>query len=451
MTTTLSHPPVEPRPLEAHVSAFEAFEKATADHSPPWLRALRTSGISYFAELGFPTTDHEEWRFINVAPVAAFPFKPVPRHLLNSVASEDLARYTFGGMDACRLVFVDGHFAEELSTPTVLSSGVLVGSLAVAIERQGVLVEPRLGRSAHHESSAFTALNTAFIQDGAFIYIPTGVNLEIPVHLLFVSSQPGTVNQPRNLVIAEAGSRLRVIEDYVTLAGAACVTNAVTEMFTGEGAALEHLKLQREGAAAFHVATIEAHHQRESRVLSHSISLGARLARNDINLRFDGEGCESILNGLFLATGEQSVDHHTVADHLKPHCASHEFYHGILADKAKGVFNGKIFVRKDAQHTNAKQTNKNLLLGDEASINTKPQLEILADDVKCTHGATVGQLDDEAIFYLRSRGIGEDRARQMLIRAFASAVLNRITIEPVREELERALEERLRSQQESHV
>ncbi|MBI5387852.1 MAG: Fe-S cluster assembly protein SufD [Verrucomicrobia bacterium] len=443
MTRTLPTTPAEPRPLEAHLAAYEAFERSATETSPPWLRALRTSGISYFAELGFPTTEHEEWRFTNAAPLAQFPFKPVHRALRNAVTAADLARITFGGLRACRLVFVDGHFDMALSELLPHSTGAVMGSLAAAIERRGDLVEARLGRAAHHESNAFAALNTAFIQDGAFIHVPPRAVLEAPIHLLFIATKPGTVNQPRNLIIAEERSQVRVIEDYVSLAGSAYFTNAVTEIFTGQDAAIEHLKIQREGTAAFHVATIEAHHQRQSRVLSHSISLGARFARNDINLRLDGEGCESVLNGLFLATGDQVVDHHTIADHARPHCASHEFYHGILGGRAKGVFNGKIYVRKDAQKTDAKQTNKNLLLSDEASINTKPQLEIFADDVKCTHGATVGQLDDQAIFYLRSRGIGEELARQMLIKAFASTVLNRITVEPVREELERLLEERL--------
>lgn len=443
MTTTLSKTHTEPRPLDPLVVAHEAFEKDSTASAPPWLRALRTSGISYYAELGFPTTDHEEWRFTNVAPIAKAAFQPVPQSTRSAITAEQLSQFTFGGMKAHRLVFVDGHFSSELSALLPHTTGPVVASLASAIQSHGALVELRLGRSAHHEASAFTALNTAFLQDGAFIHLPAGATLEAPVHLLFIATQPGTINQPRNLIVAEAQSQVRIIEDYVSLAGSAYFTNSVTEMFTGKGASVEHLKIQREDLTAFHIATIEAHHQRHSRVTSHSISLGARLARNDINLRFDGEGCESILNGLYFASGDQLVDHHTIADHAKPHCNSHEFYHGILGGHAKGVFNGKIYVRKDAQKTNAKQTNKNLLLSEDATINTKPQLEILADDVKCTHGATVGQLDDEAIFYLRSRGIGEALARQMLIKAFASDVLNRITIKPVREELDRLLSDRL--------
>ena len=433
----------ETRALEPQLAAFEAFEKHVGQASPPWLRTLRTSGISYFAELGFPTPHHEEWRFTNVAPLAQFPFKPVHQLISSGLTREDVEALSMDRLKAHRLVFVDGHFAPQLSQLLSHTTGATLGSLAAAIQERPALVEKHLGRSVHHDENALTALNTAFLQDGAFLHIPARAVLEAPIHLLFIATQAGTVNQPRNVIIAEEQSEVRVIEDYLSVAGSAYFTNAVTEIYAGENTSVEHIKIQRENRAAFHIATIEAQQQRDSRVRSHSISLGARIARNDIHLRFAGEGCDSLLNGLYIAGGEQLVDHHTVADHAQPHCNSHEFYHGILAGKARGVFNGKIFVRKDAQKTDAKQTNKNLLLGNQATINTKPQLEIFADDVKCTHGATVGQLDDEAIFYLRSRGIGEALARQMLIKAFAGGVLERMSVESVRTVLDEVLSERL--------
>jgi Fe-S cluster assembly protein SufD len=324
--------------------------------------------------------------------------------------------------------------------------GLILGSLAEAVRDHPTLLESCLGRVARHENDAFAALNTAFIQDGAFVYIPQHLELETPIHLLFIASGPGLLIQPRNVIVARAHSHVRIVEEYVSLTDSACFTNAVTELMAGGGSRVEHLKVQRENTASLHVATLETRQHRESRVLSHSISLGARLARNNIRLRFEEEGGESVLNGLYFADGQQLVDHHTIADHASPHCASHEFYHGILAGKSRGVFNGKILVRQGAQKTDAKQTNRNLLLSQDATINAKPQLEILADDVKCTHGATVGQLDDEALFYLRSRGLGETQARHLLIRAFASDVLNRITIQPVRDALEARLLDLLSAQ-----
>jgi Fe-S cluster assembly protein SufD len=443
MTTISSTDSAVRRLLEPPLAAFECLEKAASVRGSPWLRSLRTSGISYFAELGYPSAAQEEWRFSNPALLAEFPFQPTisPSPDLPSAAALD--SFGFPALRACRLVFVDGQFVSELSTLPPLPSGVILGSLSRAVTDHAALVESALGRAARHETDAFAALNTAFIQDGAFVHIPPGLTLDTPVHLLFVASRHGVVIQPRNLILARAQSSLHVIEDYVSLTDGAGFTNSVTEILAGRAARVEHVKLQRENLASLHVATIEARQHRDSQVLSHSLSLGARFARNNIHLRFEGEGANSLLNGLYLASGEQLVDHHTLADHATPHCSSHEFYHGILGGHAKGVFNGKIVVRQDAQKTDAKQTNRNLLLSREATIHTKPQLEILADDVKCTHGATVGQLDEEAVFYLRSRGLSEPQARQMLIGAFAGAVLNRLEVEPIRAEIEGWLTARL--------
>ena len=446
MSTQITSPTADPPPaLEPHVAAFDAFEKSTTGDAAGWLRVLRTSGISYFAELGFPTTANEEWRFTNLAAVASFPFAPAPSGAEQGIEAEALESFLPAGFESHRLVFIDGHLSPALSRLWSRGNGATLGGLRGLTRSHAGLVESHLGRIARHETHPLVALNTAFLLDGAFIYVPPRVTLEAPVHLLFVSTQAGTVNQPRNLLIAGAGSRLKVIEDYVSLGEGATFTNTVTELFVGEEAQVEHLKIQRHNTASFHIGTLEARQERGSQLRSHSISFGAALARHDLNLRLQGEHCETLLNGLYVADGDQLVDHHTLADHAQPHGASHEFYHGILRGRAKGVFNGKIIVGPHAQKTDAKQSNRNLLLSGEATVQAKPQLEIFADDVKCTHGATVGQLDEEALFYLRSRGIGEDLARQMLIRAFATDVLNRISLVPVREHLDSLLATHLES------
>lgn len=449
MITTSSVTRGESRDTTSHLARFEEFERSVAGNSPAWLRAIRTAGIAHFAEQGFPTTRHEEWRFTNVAPIAAFPFKPATRPQYDGVTDQAIEAHTFGGMACHRLVFVNGHFSPQLSTLLPRPDGVKLGCLAAAIHSDGPLVEKHLGRYAGYMENPFVAFNTAFIQDGAFIHIPARVELAEPVHLLFLTTEAGLTTFPRNLIIADRSSSVKVVEDHVSLVPLAHFTCPVTEIVTAENAAVEHLKLQRENESAFHVGAVQAAQAADSRVISHSISLGARLARNNIHLVLNGPGIDSILNGLYLAGGEQLMDHHTVADHASPRCNSHEFYHGILCGKARGVFNGKIFVRQIAQKTDAKQTNRNLLLSDLASVDTKPQLEIFADDVKCTHGATVGQLDEQAIFYLRSRGIGLNDARNMLVKAFAGGILDRITIGPVRAELERTLFERLEREQQA--
>jgi Fe-S cluster assembly protein SufD len=288
-------------------------------------------------------------------------------------------------------------------------------------------------------------LNTAFFQDGAFIHVPAGKRVERPVHLLFLSTahEPGLSANPRNLIIAEKGSQLTVIESYGSTADATYFNNAVTEMIVGEDAVVEHCKFQDEHPAAFHMAAIHADLGRRSNFISHSIALGAKLSRNNIRTALAGEGLECILNGLYLTQGDQLADHHMVVEHAQPHCNSHEYYNGILDGRSKGVFHGRILVRQAAQKTDAKQTNKNLLLSEDATADTKPQLEIYADDVKCTHGATVGQLNDESIFYLRARGIGQETARRILIHAFAGEIIERVRYAPAREELDKIVWERL--------
>src|SRR6185436_12673601 len=293
--------------------------------------------------------------------------------------------------------------------------------------------------------NAFTALNQAFFLDGGFVHVAAGTVVAEPIQLVYVSTAkpPGATNHPRNLVIAEANSRVTILESYVSLGGAGYFTNAVTELCAGERTHLEFVKFQDEAADAFHMAAFHAELGRASNVTIHSFALGAKLSRNNIRTKLAGEGLECILNGLYLTRGEQLADHHMIVEHAQPHCASHEYFNGILDDKSKGVFHGRILVRPVAQKTDAKQTNKNLLLSDDATADTKPQLEIYADDVKCTHGATIGQLNEESIFYLRSRGLGVETARRMLIHAFAGEIIERIRCPAAREELDKIVWERL--------
>ncbi|NJM54761.1 MAG: Fe-S cluster assembly protein SufD [Verrucomicrobiae bacterium] len=428
---------------EPIVALFERLEKEGALRNPDWVFPLRQAGLAKFAALGFPTTHDEDWRFTNVAPIAKLPFKPVlqfHRHGLDAAAIE---KFAFPNLGGSRLVFVDGHFALELSTLKP-ETGVKVTNLAAALSTDFALLEKHLGRHASTESNAFTALNTAFFGDGAFIHLAANVTAS-PIHLLFLSSgrENGLAAHPRNLIIAERGAQGVIVESHASLDSKASITNTVTEAVIGENAHVEHIKYQDESTEAFHIAALQAQIDRNANYLFHSIVTGARLSRTNLNTAFNGEGIECVLNGLYLLTGDQLADHHMVVDHAKPRCNSHEYFNGILDGKSKGVFAGRILVRPDAQKTDAKQTNKNLLLTDTATADTKPQLEIYADDVKCTHGATIGQLNDDSIFYLRARGIGLDKARRMLIHAFAGEIMDRIKCEPARTHLDQVVWDRL--------
>jgi Fe-S cluster assembly protein SufD len=408
---------------------------------PRWLDDLRARDAAKFAALGIPTVRDEEWRFTNVSPIGAIDFKPAGQI---SGTAERLNGFAFTDAPV-RLVVVNGRFDTTLSRLKGLPAGVYVGSLGDALKDYADIVQRYFGQLADVNARSFTALNTAFVQDGAFIHVHDGVTVETPIHIIFVTgSDDGHVMaHPRTLVVAGAGSQVTVIESYVGGAGETYFSNAVSEIFVGENAGVDHYKVQEESLDAFHVGALHAHTSRSSRFSSHSFTLGGRIARNDASAILDGEGGDCTLSGLYLADRERLVDNHTTIDHAKPHCGSHEVYKGILGGTARAVFNGKIIVRQDAQKTDAKQTNRALLLTDGASINTKPQLEIFADDVKCTHGAAIGQLDDEAIFYLRARGMTYAEARDMLIHAFAGQVLEGVAVEPLRAALEAALFEQL--------
>jgi Fe-S cluster assembly protein SufD len=437
--------PRETNPVDHYLSESKRFEKESPRREPSWLPALRRKALERFAELNFPTTRDEEWKYTSVAPLAGTPFRVDSSHRPDGITGEHLERALFGSMDCTLLVFVDGHFAPELSRLRKLPEGAMAESLAAVLEKNPALAERHLARHASFQDQAFTALNTAFLRDGAFVFVPKRKVLSDPIHLLFVASGTGApkVSHLRNLIVVEEGSQVAVVENYVALKQGVYFTNAVTEVVAGANSVVNHCKLQRESDQAFHVATLQSHLDRGSSYSSHAVTLGGGLVRNDLNSVLDAEGAECVLNGLYLALEGQHMDNHTFIDHARPHCSSREFYKGVLSGTSHGVFNGKIRVRTDAQKTDAKQTNKNLLLSEEAVVDTKPQLEIYADDVKCTHGATIGQLDEEAIFYLRSRGVGLEKARSLLVHAFASDIVERIPVESVRTGLECELVTRL--------
>ncbi len=421
---------------ERHDTYLAAFE-SLGRNVPQSIADLRDRGFARFSALGFPTPRLEQWRFTNVAPIAGRAFtlgEPA------AVAPAAVAPYELHGVAGPRIVFVNGRFAAELSDAGSLPAGVEVGSLAAALQADPDAVTPHLGRLADFEQRAFTALNTALVQDGAVVRVPAGKVVETPLHLLFLTTAAdGGMSHPRVLVVAGENSQARLVESYAGLGDAPYFTNAVTEVAAGAGAVVDHYKVIRESVDAYHVASMHVRLGRSATFSSHSITLGGALVRNDIDAELAGEGGECTLNGLYLADGARLVDNHTTIRHAMPHCASHELYKGILDGRAHAVFNGKIIVAIDAQKTDAKQTNKALLLSEDAQINTKPELEIFADDVRCTHGATVGQLDDDALFYLRTRGLGRDQARNVLIHAFAGDLLNRIAVEPIRAQLDALL------------
>ncbi len=424
-----------------------AFARLEAEPNPVGgsaLITLRTQAMTRFAELGFPTLRHEDWRYTNVARIAKTEFRSAVDCGVD-LDERAIVAETFPETQFHRLVFVNGVFAGDMSTPQGLPKGVQIASLAETLQENPSWVEKHLARYAAYQDHAFTALNTALMEDGAFVYVPKGIIVEQPIHLLYVT-MPGVepiVVHPRNLIIADEASQLTIIESYVGLGEGVSFTNAVTEISVGEGAVVDHYKVQRESTQAYHVGTTQLYQRRSSTASSHTISIGGDIVRNDINAVLDGEGCDGTLNGLYVPVGKQHVDNHLRVEHRKPHGNSREHFKGILDDSARGVFTGRIIVHEDAQRTDAKQTNRNLLLSDSASVDTKPQLEIFADDVKCTHGATIGQLDEDAMFYLRARGISADAARSLLVFAFAGESIAKIKPAPVRAQVQQILLERL--------
>ncbi len=425
--------------IDSFLQSYERFSLNGGAAAPEAIRMLRLSAITRFEALGFPTTRNEDWHFTSASPVADARFAPLGQPG-GAVTPEQLAAFNFADSDWHTLVFVNGRHDAALSGGGALPDGVRVMPLAQAYDELPILIEQHLGQIASFDAHSFTALNTAFIHDGAVVHVARDVEVARPIHLLFVSDSAAAKGaaHPRNLIVIDRNAKATVIESYAGLAGGAYLTNAVTEATIADGATLTHLKLQRESAEAFHVGTLDVRQARDSHLFSFSFATGAALSRTNIYTELRGEGCGATLNGLYLGDGDQHIDHQTRIEHVEPNCYSRELYKGILDGAAHGVFNGKVYVHPEAQKTDGKQTNNTLLLSEKAQIDTKPQLEIFADDVKCTHGATVGRLDETSLFYMKSRGINARTARELLTYAFAADVLETIELAEVREGLESA-------------
>lgn len=432
------------------IGNFDEIAGLLGTYGPESLQVWRRENLGKFAARGLPTTKDEEFRYLPLNVLNENAFKPA---YSATVYREDLDGHSIAQVEAITLAFVNGEYAPELSNTSGLPSGSRVMSLQDALAAHEGLVMRRLGQVASYEGrlgstndARFVNLNSAYVSEGAFVFISKGVSVETPIHLLFLSKPDHGpfVAHPRILIELEENAKAKVIETYLALQDGLYLTNSVTEVYVGRSALLEHTKVQQEAASAVHVANVFVYQEDSSTYTSNNATFGGSISRNDINAYVDGEHTETWLNGAYLGLSDQIHDNHTRIDHAKPNCHSFEVYKGILDDKSVGVFNGKIFVYEDAQKTDAKQTNQALLLSPSATINTKPQLEIFADDVKCTHGATVGQLREDALFYLRSRGIPEDEARGLLVYAFAAEVLDKISIDAVRESVEATLLSRLR-------
>ena len=400
----------------------------------PWLELVRTSAMERFEQLGFPAVHNEEWKYTNLATLAKQSFVPATRAETPSI---DITRFAYPETSAAHLVIVNGFLSEELSVRTGLEGVVAVDLLsAVGDARYNKIARSYLARNAGYHDSGLAALNTAFVQSGLFLFIPKGIKVESPIQVTYLTAEPETAVFPRMLIVAEENSSATVIESFVATREQQYFTNAIAEIVVKDGARLEHYRMQLESGEAYHVSLTSAELGRGSSYDTTSINMGASLARHDISVVMDHEGAECWVDGLYLASANQHTDTHSVIDHKQPHCSSHQLYKGILDDNGRAVFNGKIFVREGAQKTDAMQTNKNLLLSPQARVDTKPQLEIYADDVKCAHGAAVGQIDQEELFYLQARGINPELGRSLLTYGFAEEVIGKIKIDSIREQLD---------------
>lgn len=422
---------------------FKVFESELNGKSQKPMHKIRQQAIQSFDGLGFPTTKHEEWKYTNLGKVLkeAYEFgkdSPLQKADIQSVMLPDMGNCN-------TIVFVNGVYTPSLSTIVSAEDVLVVKDLEEAYETHEALVAPYFGKLTNTQEEALIALNTAFAQKGVFIHVPANKVVEEPTILYFISDarQGNCGTQPRSLIVIGQSAQATFVDKTDTIGDHASFSNSVTEIVVESNARMEHYKVQNDTEKASYVGTTQIHQSSDSYYANTTVSLNGALVRNNLNAALDGSNIESHMFGLYMLTGKTHVDNHSIADHLKPHSFSNELYKGILDGNSTGVFNGKIFVRQDAQKTNAYQQNRNILLSDNSSINTKPQLEIWADDVKCSHGATTGNLEEEALFYLRSRGIAETEARALLIHAFGNEIVEKVTLKPLRLYLEKLVMERL--------
>ena len=422
--------------IESYLNGFEQFSKNDHFNEIGEITELRKNAIENFKELGFPTLRDEDWRFTNLTPISKGKFK------LNgegsSIDASMLDSFTFKGLDTYLLVFVNGKFSKELSDIQDVPDGVTISSLSEAKNENSEVLSGNIGKYLNVETEAFNALNTAFFEDGIFINVPDSIVVEKPVHALFIThDDEQSIVNPRNLIILGKSSQLKVIEHYVSTAESSYLSNVVSEVYVGENGDLEHYLLEFESKKAFNVSTLRVEQEKNSNIKSHSVLFGGAIVRNNVHPVLAGEGGNSLINGLYMSNGRQHMDNFMRVEHASPHCDSRQIYNGVLDEDSRGVFHGRIIVHEGAMKTDAKQTNRNLLLTDKAQIDTKPQLEIYNDDVKCTHGATIGQMDENAIFYLQSRGIPKKEAKTIMVKGFTGESFSNMTIDPLREYLEK--------------
>ena len=431
------------------LSGFKTFEADENSHANDDVFVLRKQAIDQFDNLGFPSVKNEEWKYTNVSKYIDDTWARNTGNDATVAPNYDLIKRSIPDItDAHKIVFIDGVFVKELSVIKKDDDAITIKSFAEAIRSENKITSQYLGEALTADINGFTALNAAFAADGIFIHIPKGIKPAYPVHLVFISGNEGEkyMNHIRNLVIVEERASLDLIESWTSSGKNEYLNNVVSEIFVNEKASFNHFRFQNENIeAARQVNFTQVVQQKNSLVNNFTVSTGGKLVRNDLQYRLDNEHCESHMFGLYIGASDQHIDNHTLVDHASPNCFSNEFYKGIMGGHGAAVFNGKVIVRKDAQKTNAYQSNKNVLLSDDAKINTKPQLEIFANDVKCSHGATTGQLDEEALFYLRSRGIGAAEAKVILTTAFATDVLENIKSEKIKEYARQLVEDKLAS------
>ena len=425
---------------KAWLEKFKTFESSLNGQADHPIHQVRKTAISQFEKTDLPTSADEAWKTINTSALTQPNLSLAKPYEQGSLSADVLAPYTL--TNTIQLVFVNGYFAKDLSNTSELPEGVIAESLATALSKNPEALSQQISHVVGSEQQTFTTLNTAFLQDGAYIHIAKNTVSERPIHILFYTqpSETPAVSHARNIVIAEDNAQLTLIETYAGETEKTYVTNSVTELIAGDNAQIDHYKLELETLQGVHIANQHAKLGRSTNVTSHAFSIGGAFVRNTVSAHLAGEGCEATINGLYLLEGDQLIDNYTLLEHAEPHCPSHELYKGILGDTSRAVFRGKIHVHQKAQKTDAFQQNENILLSDNARINTKPQLEIYADDVKCSHGATIGQLNEDALFYLQTRGISKTDAKNMLLKAFADDIVDRVKVESLRDHLNKLIE-----------